>query len=256
MPDYFVTGVSSGIGLALTRELIRRGDRVWGISRRRALPPDIAGELGTDRFHFSACDVACVRDVDETVATMQQRGFLPNVVILNAAIHPERAAQPFSLGVFQEVMQVNVFGALAWVEALLPSFQVRGAGQFVAISSLAAYRGDSRWVAYAASKAALSRSFESLRGRFRNDGISFTTIHLGSVGSGMGKDARTVFSLSEGRAVGRILSAIDRRKNSVAIPKRSRILLEATRILPDWLFSRLVAIASSDSKHRRIDRTD
>lgn len=194
--------------------------------------------------------MARTADIGETVAAMLERRFLPDVVILNAAIHPERPSQPFRLDVFEQVMQVNVFGALAWVEALLPSFQARGSGQFVAMSSLAAYRGDSRWVAYAASKAALSRSFESLRGRFRDARISFTTIHLGAVASGMGKDAQSVFSLSERRAVDAILSAIDGRKQSVAIPKRSRILLEAARILPDWWFSRLVALTSPEFRTR------
>lgn len=239
MTAYFVTGVSSGIGLALTRALLRRGETVWGISR--TAPPDRAAQPGGGRFQFSICDVASMSDVHDTVAYMQRRGFLPDVVVLNAAIHPERACPRFALEIFRQVMEVNVFGALAWVEAFLPAFEARGSGQFVAISSLAAYRGDARWVAYAASKAALTRSFESLRSRFGGTGIAFTTVHLGAVRSGMGRDARGLFTLSEQRAIARVLAAIDGRKTSVAIPRGSRLILEAARVLPDGLFSRLVA---------------
>ena len=255
MGDYFVTGASSGIGLALSRELVRRGDRVWGIGRRATLSPDVERELG-DRFHFSSCDVSSPRDVAATVAAMEERRFLPDVVILNAAIHPEHGSRAFSLQVFEHVMQVNVLGALAWVEMLLPRFRARGRGQFVAISSLAAYRGDARWVAYSASKAALSRSFESLRGRFHGDGISVTTVHLGSVASGMGSDARSLFTLSERRAVRGILAAVDARKSTVSIPKGSRLLLEAARLLPDPVFSRLVALISSSRPDTRRERVD
>jgi len=128
MPDYFITGASSGIGRALARELVCRGHRVWGIGRRAALSPEIAVEMEEQRFFYSGCDVACKDDVRDTLVAMQQHGFLPGTVILNAGINPEHLSASFSLSEFEEVVRVNLFGALVWVEALLPSFKARGWG--------------------------------------------------------------------------------------------------------------------------------
>lgn len=238
--DYFVTGVSSGLGRGLARELVRRGHRVWGVARRADRLAALGAELGSARFLSSVCDVARPEDVAATEGALERAAFRPDVVILNAAINPERLHSSFSLAEFEQVVRVNVFGALAWVEAFLPAFRARRRGQFVAVSSLAAYRGDARWVAYGASKAALSRAFEALRGRHAGEGITFTTIHLGAVGTGLGARSRSPFRLTESQAVAGVLAAVDRRAHSITLPRILRPIMEALRILPDPVFSRLV----------------
>ncbi|MFQ6111106.1 MAG: SDR family oxidoreductase, partial [Nitrospinota bacterium] len=90
MTDYFITGVSSGIGQGLARELARRGHRIWGVARREKRLAELARELGADRFLFSVCDVSRSEDVRATTREMERAGFLPEVVILNAGINPEQ----------------------------------------------------------------------------------------------------------------------------------------------------------------------
>lgn len=241
MTDYLITGASAGIGRALALEVVRRGHRVWGVARRGELLAGLQRELGSERFRFSVCDVGLAEDVRGAMSAMKQAGFVPEVIILNAGINPERGGTPFSLAQFEEVVRVNLFGALVWVDGFLPVFRARGGGRFVAISSLAAFRGDARWVAYCASKAALSRAFEALRGRHQREGIGFTTIHLGAVVTGMGAGARSPFRLTEDQAVRRILAAVERRPANVTVPRGLRLIVELTRLLPDPVFSRLVA---------------
>lgn len=245
MANYLITGASEGLGRGLSRELCARGHRVWGIARREEKLVELQRELGADRFLFSVCDVAREDDIYQAVQTMQRGNYTPDTIILNAGINPERLGAPFLLKEFQEVLRVNLYGALAWVELLLPIFQARGKGQFVAISSLAAYRGDARWVAYSASKSALDRAFESFRGRHAGEGVTFTGIHLGAVNVGMGFGSRGLSTLSEKRAVREVLAAVERRVACITIPRYLRLLLELMRILPDPLFSRLVAAAST-----------
>ena len=60
------------------------------------------------------------------------------------------------------------------------------------------------------SKAALTRAFEALRGRYSREGITFTTIHLGAVDTGMGSGSSSWFRLTSEQAVYRILAAVDR----------------------------------------------
>lgn len=246
MPSYFVTGVSSGIGRGMVRELVRRGHRVWGIARREDHLLELQKTLDSDCFSFSVCDLEQDEQVRSTAARMEESGFRPDVVILNAGINPERLGSPFTSDGFEEVVRVNLFGAMRWVDVFVPNFRERGTGHFVAISSLAAFRGDARWIAYCASKAALTRAFEALRGRYSREGITFTTIHLGAVDTGMGSGSSSWFRLTSEQAVYRILAAVDRRALSVTMPRVLRLILEAMRILPDAIFSRIVAGAFTD----------
>ena len=236
MADYFITGVSSGIGRALAGELVRRGHRVWGIARRRELLGALQSELGGQRFFFSVCDVARAEEVTATVQALDRASFRPDVVVLNAGVNPEGSGVPLSQEVFEQVIQVNLFGAIAWIHVFLPRFRIERRGHFVAISSLAAFRGDARWVAYAASKAALSRAFESLRGRHESEGLTFTTVHLGAVGAGMGAQSRSPVRLSDEKAARRIadfpgstVSVIRAIRTARAMPCSSSFRISASR---------------------------
>lgn len=248
MADYFITGASSGIGRALAQEVCRRGNRVWGVARRKDRLVELADELGHERFLFSVCDVSRAEDVRSTAQAMERSRFHPDVVILNAGVAPETPGSTFSLEDLEKAMRVNLFGALAWVEIFLPAFRVRGRGQFVAISSVAAFRGYGRRPAYCASKAALSRVFEALRGRYAKDRMVFTTIHLGLTDTGMGKRVYSPLRLKEGQAVRLILAAVERRVHSVTIPRLSRLVIELLRVVPDPLLSRFVERMDAESK--------
>lgn len=242
MSQFLITGCSTGLGRGLAKELVRQGHKVWGVARRTEVLNELSKELGSP-FSFSGCDVSRPEDVRRTVTLMEKAGFQPEIVILNAGINPESTGTPFSYGTFENVIKVNLLGALIWVDHFLPVFKARKSGQFVAISSLAAYRGDARWVSYCASKAGLTRAFEALRGQFARQGITFTTIHLGAVQTGMGAVSKSPFRLTIDQAAHRIIKAMEERASSVTMPPYLRVMLEMMRILPDPLFSRIVMSA-------------
>jgi len=238
--NYLITGASVGLGRGLARELCARGHRVWGIARREDKLVELQQELGAEHFLFSVCDLAQDEAVHQAMQAMERSKYIPDTVILNAGINPEVKGQSFKLVEFKHVLEINLFGALAWIELFLPIFRERGSGQFVAMSSLAAYRGDARWVAYSASKSALDRAFESFRGRHAKEGVAFTVIHLGAADVGMGYGSRSLFTLREAKAIRKILNAVERRVPSITIPRILRLVLELMRVMPDELFSRLV----------------
>ncbi len=245
MTSYLITGASKGLGRGVAAELVRGNHSVWGIARDGEKMAELAVGLGDGDFRFSVCDVSRSREVAKAAEEMGRVGFIPDVVILNAGISGESAAS-FALEDVVRTIDTNLIGALAWVEIFLPLFLDRGSGQFVAISSLAAFRGDGRWVAYPASKAALSRSFESLRGRYAARGICFSTVHLGQVETGMGV-THSPLRLSTEQAVGKVIKAIGDRRDTITIPGILRLVIEMSRILPDQLFSRLVARGLGDN---------
>ena len=244
MRSYLITGASSGIGLSITKFLLARGDFVWGVGLRSSPPDVLVASSVAARSRYLQCDVSDWEQVAATVAEIEQDGAVPDTVVLCAGIQPEQPSDPLRTEVIENVIDVNYLGALRWVERLLPMFVQRGAGEFVAISSLAAFRGDRRWFGYSASKAALDRSFESLRGRYGQTGIRFLTIHLGATRAGTGLHHRAPWMLSDEAAISKIVAAIDGRSDQITIPRSARFLLELSRFLSDRRFSKLVSRVS------------
>jgi NAD(P)-dependent dehydrogenase (short-subunit alcohol dehydrogenase family) len=67
--NVFLTGVSSGIGLGLAQECLRRGDAVFALGRRPP-PADALDPAHRDRFRFAACDLAAFDAIPGAVASL------------------------------------------------------------------------------------------------------------------------------------------------------------------------------------------
>lgn len=216
--NVLVTGVSSGIGRALTRALVAHGDTVWGVARRKEKLMELEKEFPPGSFFFSACDVGREEAVASTLEAMRQRSFSPDVVVLNAGVNDTDLLPDYDHARYACVFQTNLFGVMLWVREFLPLFKRQRGGQFVAVSSLSAYLTHNRGAGYSASKAALSSTFGSLRKRYRKEGITFTTVHLGPVETPMWKRGWFPFILSDRAVARRIMKAMDRRESVVDYP--------------------------------------
>lgn len=208
--NVLITGVSSGLGLALARLYLAKGERVWGVDKQGA--PDLP-------LRFSLCDVSDFSQVAAAAEQMRQDSFLPDVAILNAGINISGPADGFSLEYFKKVLDTNLKGALSWVEIFLPQFRQRGHGHFVAISSLSAYHATPRSAAYCASKTALRLAFESLRTQFQPRGIDFTTAILGFMKTGMTANRKpTPMGATAEEAARKVAQAVARRRRQIHYP--------------------------------------
>jgi len=165
-----ITGGSSGIGLAAAREALGRGARVSIVARDPARLAVAAGQLGgtvatapADVADRAALTAAC----DELVT---RHG--PVDVLLAAAggAHPGYFT---ALGddVFREQMEVDYFGTLHAVRAVVPSMVERGRGHLVLVASTAALVGVFGYSAYAPAKYAVRGLAETLRAELVHDGV-------------------------------------------------------------------------------------
>jgi benzil reductase ((S)-benzoin forming) len=147
--NVFITGVSSGLGLALARACLDAGDAVYGLSRRE--PKPLAGRPG---FHFASVDLSRLDGIAAAVSGLLRPAERLDLVILNAALLGGIGDMAdTSLERLRQLMDVNVWANKPVLDA---AFAGRAVAQVVAISSGAAVSGSRGWNGYAISKAALN----------------------------------------------------------------------------------------------------
>src|SRR5213075_3542701 len=79
---------------------------------------------------------------------------------------------------FERTMQLNYFGAIKMMMALLPHMKERRFGHIVNVSSIGAQTNPPRFSAYVASKAALDAFTRVVSSETIGDNVTFTTIHM------------------------------------------------------------------------------
>jgi benzil reductase ((S)-benzoin forming) len=157
MEHYFITGVSSGIGLSLVKELLstKQELNIHGCARR---DPGIKDT----RFHFHEMDLASVEQFSQRIADFFKLSFdkADRLVLINNAGILGNIAFVGDQDVlnYKNVMTVNSIAPMVFCEAFVKQFQHHPAEKIVFnISSGAASKDTEGWSAYCASKAALDR---------------------------------------------------------------------------------------------------
>ncbi len=246
-----ITGASSGIGRALAIELGTRGHRLGLIARReRELHETVAMVAAR-----GGTAVAATADVGDRPAlraafqTLEAAIGPTRVLVANAGFGAPTHLDPLNIEDVERTFRVNVMGVVYSVEAVLPGMLRAGAGQLVAVSSLAALKGLPGESAYCASKAAVNAYMEGLRIALRGRGIAVATILPGFVDTAITPmdAAATPFMISAETAARKIARVIDRRKSGVvAFPRRMAALTALLARLPDSVVARVVGSGSSD----------
>lgn len=252
MKRYFITGISSGIGRALTKKLILDGHIVWGIARREEFLKDLKKELGNSKnFIYTPIDQTRKNCWDTLIKKFKERNFVPQIVIFNAAILQKDLTNGIDIKVFEKLMEVNFLSVIRGVRSLLPL--AKTGTQFIAISSFSALKGSgTEGIGYAASKSALAIGFESLHQKYKDKGILFKTIYFGPVNTGMGpfKD-KTPFILSENQAVKSIINSIKSNKGHFFYPKTIFLVFKLIKLMPANIYFRILSkMESIHLKHR------
>jgi 3-dehydrosphinganine reductase len=174
-----ITGGSSGIGMALAKQLAAQGARVWITGRRKDVLTDAGAELqlatGCTCNQFVA-DVTDTARVEELVAEVTHRDGVPDLVINSAGITQPGYVQELGLDVFHQMMEVNFFGTVNVVKAVLPGMMARGSGHIVNISSGAGFIGLFGYSAYGASKYAVRGFSDILRAEMKPHGIRVSVV--------------------------------------------------------------------------------
>jgi NAD(P)-dependent dehydrogenase (short-subunit alcohol dehydrogenase family) len=246
-----VTGGSRGLGLLLAREFGRRGAHVAICARD-------ADELERARLDLEqrgvAClplrgDVADMTRVDAMVGEIRDRWGPIDVLVNNAGVMAVGPLETMTLGDYRAAMDVNFWGALHTVFAVLPAMRQRGAGRIVNIASIGGKISVPHLSPYCASKFALTGLSEALRAELARDGILVTTVCPGLMRTGSPRnadfkgqhqaeyawfsisDALPLVSMDAERAAAQIVRACARGEPEVILS------------LPAWLAARVQGLA-------------
>lgn len=245
-PLVFITGASSGIGLALAERFADAGWRLALTARRGEAMRAWAAQRQLDA---QACGVyeADVQRIDSIVAAGQaciDAQGLPDVVIANAGISVGvDTAVREDLDALHDTLATNVVGVAATFHPFVGPMRQRRSGRLVGVASVAAIRGLPGHGAYCASKAAVVSYCESLRGECRADGVQVVTLLPGYVATPL--TARNPYAMpflmSPERFADQAYTAIEGGVTYKVIPWQMAIVARLLRMLPNLLFDRVVA---------------
>jgi 3-dehydrosphinganine reductase len=164
-----ITGGSSGIGLALAKELARRGAHVYILARdpqklqTACLELEAARQSSDQAVGTITADVANQAEVCDALRAFAEENGAPDLLINSAGVaHPGRF-EDIPLETFRWMMEVNYFGTVHVIHALLPSMIQRRAGHIVNLSSVAGFLGVYGYSAYGPSKFAVRGLSDVLR---------------------------------------------------------------------------------------------
>jgi thioester reductase-like protein len=177
-----ITGASSGIGRATALKVAAAGGIPLLVARGRekleALRDEIAAAGGT-AYVYSA-DLSDMDAIDDVVARMLADHPAIDILVNNAGRSIRRSIKLSEdrFHDFERTMQLNYFGAIKMIMALLPHWRERGFGHVVNVSSIGVQTAPPRFSAYVASKGALDAWTRVVSSEVIGDGVTFTTIHM------------------------------------------------------------------------------
>ncbi len=177
----WITGASSGIGLALAHHYAAAGHELILSARSAPALEKAVATLPAGRAHAVALDVCDAAAVAAAVASIESGHGAIDLAVLNAGTYAPVAAAGFTTEAARDMMAVNYFGLCHCLEALLPRMLARGRGQLAAMSSVAGYCGLPYAATYAAAKSAVMRLCESLAPELTRAGVDLRVINPGFV---------------------------------------------------------------------------
>ena len=151
-----VTGGAAGIGRHYSHALAEAGARVMiaDIVDGKAVAQDIAAKSVANSVasaQFDVSDEAAVkRVVDETLARFGQVDVLVNNAALYAKLSPTKYSD-IDIGLWDQVMAVNVRGSFLMVKHVAPHMQERRSGKIINVASGTAYKGIPHMLHYVTS---------------------------------------------------------------------------------------------------------
>ncbi|MEV0302661.1 SDR family oxidoreductase [Streptomyces prasinus] len=238
-----VTGAARGLGAAMARDLAGRGARVALLGREESTLARVRDSLPAGASACWEVDVTDDRGMARAAAEIRARLGPPSVVVANAGVAeggPFAESDPTS---WRRVVEVNLIGSAVTARTFLGElFETRG--YFLQVASLASIGTAPMMSAYCASKAGVESFAHALQAEVAHRHVGVGIAYINWTDTDMIRDADAYAVLRELRGhmppparkvypvayvAGRLVTAIERRRPSVYVPRwlRSAQLVRA-----------------------------
>lgn len=196
MKTWFITGVSSGFGRALAETIVSRGERVVGTLRNEDQRTQFEALSPGKSFGY-LLDVRDHDAVRRVVAQIEEEVGPIDVLVNNAGYGYEGSVEEATSEAIRAQFDVNLFGAVSVLQAVLPFMRSRRAGHILNVTSMGGLMTFPGVGVYNASKFALEGINEALASEVRQFGIKVTAIEPGAfrtdwAGRSMTRASRTI----------------------------------------------------------------
>ena len=174
-----ITGGSSGIGLATAVVFAQQGATVWLLARdpqKLATAWAKVKEAGDGSGGILSADVTQPEQVNQAVQHVIQKSCRLDILINNAGITYPGYVHEIPLEIYHQLMDVNYFGCVHMVKAVLPEMMYRRSGYIVIVSSAAGFINGFGYAAYGATKFAVSGFSQALRAEMKPYGIRVSVV--------------------------------------------------------------------------------
>lgn len=239
MKKIVIVGASSGLGLALAERFLKLGWEV-GAAARRLSSLEKLKESAPERVRIAKIDVTDENAVSHLTQLIDEMGGM-DVYIHCAGILKEE--HDVSADTARTVAETNAVGFSMCVATAFEYFRESGReGQIVGISSIAGIRGLGDLPAYSASKAFDSTFLEALRQKadMMKLPLVVTDIKPGWTRTPLlESNRRYMLEMDRDRVTGLIFKAIMKKRKTVVIGLRWRILTAFERVVPTTLWTKL-----------------
>ncbi len=175
MKKIFLTGASSGIGLATAKALLGRGHEVWGTSRETNRIPAL------DRLHAIRLDLSDSASIRRGFREALQEADNFDVVINNAGSGHFGAAESLSPEGLRSQFQTLVFGHVELCQLALDMMRPQNGGLIINVTSLAAALPVPFMAAYNAAKAAMASYTMSMQLELAGSNIRLVDLQPGDI---------------------------------------------------------------------------
>ena len=241
-----ITGASSGIGEATSRELARRGWLCVVLARRADRLEALAAEIGGE---WEVCDVSDRQQVDAVAARVLERHPAIALLVNNAGIPARGSYLDIDPERIERVTAVNYLGGVWCLRAFEPGLRAAagdGSAHVVNLVSVAGTVAFAAAGAYSASKHAQLAFSRSIAALLRNTGIQVHTIMPGFVETEGFPQRKTLssrllrrFVIDADDVAQAIVRAIEKGKGEVTVPWFPYRLVSIAQAFVPGVFARL-----------------
>lgn len=242
-----IVGASSGIGKAIAEAELNAGNSVVLLARREKSLESIAkkaNQTKEKRAFPLVFDVTKFSTAEKTFGkAVSLLGGLDEVYFASGVM-PEISPNEYNTTKDLEMLNVNLLGAVAFLNPVATYFTKQKSGKIVGISSIAGERGRKGNPVYNTSKAGFNTYLEALRNRLSESNVQVTTIKPGFVITEMTKGLKLpekglLKAITAEEAANKILKIVASGKDEAFVPGIWALVGLIIRNIPNFIFKKL-----------------